>query len=90
MTPSLSPIERTLPKGEIDRKGVVLDGIGFQRTISVRFPIDPANGIGTNYFRVEVDFPNGVIDEIDPTTNNIVASFSTEIQSSEIFPDISL
>lgn len=79
-------IERILPSGETDRQATVLNGLEFEETIAFRFPTDRENGIGSNSFNVEVDFPNGVIDEFDPTNNNIINGFSTEILSAEIFP----
>jgi len=79
-------IERTLPNGEVLRTGAVVEGIAFEKTVLFRFPVDAENGIGTNQFRVEVDFPNGVIDEFDPVNNNIINNVETEIFSSEVFP----
>jgi len=62
----------------------VFIGPYYQKTISLRLPVDVVRGLGLNIFTINVNYPNVFVDESFYNNNTVIKTLN--IQSGEIIP----
>lgn len=63
-------VTRILPDNSTQTKSVILNGLNYNDSIIVGFPLDLQNAVGTNLFNISADLPINEIDELEDYNNN--------------------
>lgn len=63
-------VTRIFPNNTTDTKSVIINGLNYNDSITIGFPLDLKNAVGTNYFNISADLPINEIDELDDYNNN--------------------
>jgi len=51
---------------------VIIEGMDYDKTISLKMPFQPSIGVGLNKFSILVDQPSVIVEQYDETNNNII------------------
>ncbi|MBM3185277.1 MAG: hypothetical protein FJZ67_03180 [Bacteroidetes bacterium] len=78
-------ITRDFPNSLTDSTYILaLNGLDYEKTISVKIPFQPSIGIGLNKFTIRVDIPNAIDEQYDEIQNNqLIKNFNINVDGIE-------
>lgn len=78
-------ITRDFPNSLVDSTYVyALNGMDYEKTLSVKIPFQPTIGIGLNKFSIRVDIPNAIDEQYDEIQNNqLIKNFMINVDGIE-------
>ncbi len=78
-------ITRDFPNSFIDSTYVLaVNGLDYEKTLSVKIPFQPSIGIGLNKFTIRVDIPNAIDEQYEEIQNNqLIKNFNINVDGIE-------